>query len=172
MILDELGHGVLLIAAASVILLIALAVHVAVWRMSAATPSGLILIALLTGVVAAQCAFVAAFTAVPWPTLIVVTALALQTAACYVISYPALQAHSPSLEIARHLAAAGPGGITPAELYARLSEESLVRDRIHDLLRDALAVERDGRLQCTVRGALLARAFSAWKGLLREPNGG
>ena len=169
--LDSLVQGVLLAGLALLVFALACALHVVVWRLSSATPSGLTLIALLTAAVLVQCVL-AGFITASWPTTVVVTALALQFAACYAISYPAMQAHSPSLEIARHLAAAGAGGITRAELYARLSEASLVRDRIDDLVRDGLATEQDGRLQCTGRGALLARVFAYWKALLREPKGG
>jgi hypothetical protein len=171
MALDLLVHGVLLVASATVVVALACALHVVVWRLSPSTPSGLALIALLTGAVLAQC-LLAGLLWGSWTTIVVITALALQFAACYVISYPAMQAHSPSLEIARHLAAAGPGGIARAELYARLSEASLVRDRIDDLVNDGLARERDGQLECTARGATLARVFAGWKRLLREPRGG
>ena len=160
----------LLAAIALVVFGIACALHVIVWRLSARTPSGSTLIVLLTSAVLAQCAVAAFF--LPPPDLVVMTVLALQFAACYVISYPAMQAHSPSLEIARHLAAAGGGGISSAALYGRLSEASLVRERIEDLVRDGLAREQDGRLLCTARGALLARVFGGWKRLLREPIGG
>ena len=150
---------------------IACALHVMVWRLAARTPSGGTLIALLTAAVLVQC-LLAGFFLSSWSSLVLVTALALQFAACYAISYPAMQAHSPSLEIARHLAAAGAGGISRAELYARLSEASLVRDRIDDLVRDGLATQHEGRLRCTARGVLLARVFGGWKALLREPKGG
>jgi hypothetical protein len=169
--LDSLMHGVLLTSIALVLFALACVLHVVVWRLSSFTPSGLTLIVLLTAAVLVQGAL-AGFTNASWPSIVVVTALALQFAACYAISYPAMQAHSPSLEIARHLAAAGSGGMTRAELYARLSEASLVRERIDDLVSDGLASDQAGRLQCTVRGALLARVFGGWKALLREPKGG
>jgi hypothetical protein len=168
---DPLLQGALLVGIAVLFFAVACAIHVVVWRLSPATPSGLALIVLLTAVVLAQ-SLASAWIVASWPTLVVATALALELAACYVISYPAMQAHSPSLEIARHLAAAGPGGISRADLYSRLDEAQLVKERIEDLLRDGLATERDGRLTCSARGALLARVFAGWKLLLREPKGG
>ena len=167
--LDSIVQGVLLASIAFVVFALAGALHVVVWRLSSSTPSGLTLIVLLTAAVLGQCVL-AALMWNAWPEIVVVGALALQFAACYVISYPAMQAHSPSLEIARHLAAAG--GITRAQLYGRLSEASLVRERIDDLLSDGLASQCDGRLQCTARGTLLARVFGSWKTLLGEPKGG
>jgi hypothetical protein len=169
--LDSLAQGVLLGGIALLVFTLAWALHVIVWRLSSATPSGSTLIALLTAAVLVPC-ILAGFIAASWPTVVVVAALALQLAACYAISYPAMQARSPSLEIARRLAAAGTSGIARAELYRRLSEASLVADRIEDLLHDGLAMEQDGRLFCTGRGALLARVFGCWKALLREPKGG
>lgn len=168
---DPLLQGALLVGIAALFCAAACALHVVVWRLSRSTPSGLTLIALLTGVIVAQCAL-AGLLAASWGTVLVVGALALQLAACYAISYPAMQAHSPSLEIARHLAAAGQAGIGRADLYARLDEAQLVRERIEDLLRDGLAVEQGARLACTGRGALLARLLGGWKSLLREPKGG
>ena len=170
MLLDFFARGVLLVAGALLVFSLACLVHVVVWRRATSIPPASTLVGLLTVAILVQCA-IAAFL-MPLPDLVVMTALALQFAACYVISYPAMQAHSPSLEIARDLAAAGTSGITRADLYARLSEASLVRDRIDDLIRDAMATEEGGRLRCTSRGALLARVFGGWKTLLGEPKGG
>jgi hypothetical protein len=98
--------------------------------------------------------------------------LALEISACYVISYPAMQAESPSLVMADQLSSAGTNGLTPAELYGRLREVSLVSERIDDLLSDGLAVESGATVACTWKGAFLARAFTVWKTLLGEPKGG
>jgi len=170
MLLDFLLRGVLLVGGALVVFSLACLLHVVVWRRATSIPPASTLVGLLTIAILLQCAIAALL--MPWPDLVVMTVLALQFAACYVISYPAMQAHSPSLEIARHLSAAGARGITRADLYSRLSEASLVRERIDDLIRDAMASEQGGRLRCTARGALLARVFGGWKALLREPKGG
>jgi hypothetical protein len=170
MLLDFFVQGVLLTGGALIVFSLACLLHVAVWRRATSIPPASTLVSLLSVAILVQCAL-AAFV-MPWPDLVVITALALQFAACYVISYPAMQAHSPSLEIARHLSAAGASGISRADLYARLSEASLVSDRIDDLIRDAMASEQGGRLRCTARGALLARVFGRWKALLGEPKGG
>ena len=170
MLLDFFLRGVLLVSGALIVFFLACLLHVVVWRRAASVPPAATLVGLLTVAIVVECALAALL--MPWPDLVVMTALALQFAACYVISYPAMQAHSPSLEIARHLSAAGAAGITRADLYSRLSEASLVRDRIDDLVRDAMASEECGRLSCTARGALLARIFAGWKTLLGEPKGG
>jgi hypothetical protein len=172
-----LAEGLPLVAVAVVVFALAFAVHVAVWRVSPATPSGLVLIVLLSAVVLLQCLVAGAMAAAsaletPLSTIVVVGVLALQFTACYAISYPAMQANSPSLEIARHLAAAGERGLAREDLYGQLTEASLVRDRIEDLIKDHLAVEEGGCLRCTRRGAALARLFASWKALLREPKGG
>jgi hypothetical protein len=171
------AQGVLLIGGATLLFALAFAVHVAVWRRSRATPSAFALVAVLGASILMPClaaAVAAARGGFPLAVaqIAVVAALALELAACYVISYPALQATSPSLEIARQLARAGEQGLAPAQLYARLSEASLVGDRIDDLLQDGLALERDGRIVCTRRGATLARIYVFWKAVLGEPKGG
>jgi hypothetical protein len=170
MLLDFFVQGVVLVGGALLVFSLACLLHVVVWRRAASIPPASTLVGLLTIAIFVQCA-IAAFL-MSWADLVVMTALALQFAACYVISYPAMQAHSPSLEIARHLSAAGSSGITRADLYAHLSAASLVSDRIDDLIRDAMAREQGGRLRCTARGVLLARVFGGWKALLREPKGG
>lgn len=171
----ELMQGAAIVAAATALFLVAFAVHVALWRGSDLRRSGSTLVPLFAGSIVLEClllAVPAARAGVPAAALVLAALLALQIAACYVISYPAMQANSPSLEMTRQLSRAGSAGLAPAELYARLSEPSLVSDRIDDLLGDGLAIEADGRYRCTPKGAALARALAAWKALLGEAKGG
>ncbi len=176
MLHTDILDGLEVVGVAVALFAMAFIVHVVVWRTRRPIPSSGALISLFIAVIAAEGLALAAGSAidlVPFSagSVVIAVAQALQLAACYVISYPAMQANSPSLVMSRELSAACSRGLARAELYARLSEAALVSERIDDLLRDALVVGND-LLTCTTRGAVLARAAGAWKKFLGEPKGG
>jgi hypothetical protein len=90
----------------------------------------------------------------------------------YVITYSALEADSPSLLIVLRVAQAGGKGVSAEELRRELNDAVLVRPRLADLVRDGLAVVRDGRFHVTPKGRALARVFVLFRGALRLGKGG
>jgi len=91
---------------------------------------------------------------------------------CYIASYPAIQANSPTFQIAKLIAESGNKGITQSYLYEQLNTSTLVADRIRDLIKDKLADNISGTMLITRRGRKVARIFILWRTLLKESKGG
>lgn len=93
-------------------------------------------------------------------------------AAAYIVSYPAMEADSPSLEIVRDIAGAGGSGLDKSELYRIMSDEILVVARIEDLLADDLIRIDSGKYVLTSKGRFLAGIFVRFRKLLNAAKGG
>lgn len=89
--------------------------------------------------------------------------------AAYVMTFPAIQAESPTLRLIRLLYEAG-GELEEQEVFRLLGEESILGDRKRDLADDRLTGD-GGRLSGA--GRLLACFFRFYRRLagLREANG-
>lgn len=96
----------------------------------------------------------------------------LALAAAYVMTYPAIEVESPTLEIVKAVARHEPQGLPAAALYRVLDDNMLVVPRMQELLDEKLAVLEGGRYRLTARGRSLARLFSAWRHLLGAAMGG
>ncbi|OGX29900.1 MAG: hypothetical protein A3F87_03490 [Omnitrophica WOR_2 bacterium RIFCSPLOWO2_12_FULL_51_24] len=93
-------------------------------------------------------------------------------AAAYIVSYPAMEADSPSLVIVRDIARAGRSGLDKSELYKTMSDEILVVARIDDLLADDLIRMDSGKYLLTAKGRFLSGVFVRFRRLLNAPKGG
>ena len=93
-------------------------------------------------------------------------------AAAYIVSYPAIEADSPSLVIVRGIAGAGRSGLDKSEIYKAMSDEILVVARIEDLLADDLIRMDSGKYLLTAKGRFLAGIFVRFRRLLNVPKGG
>ena len=93
-------------------------------------------------------------------------------AAAYIVSYPALEADSPSLTIVRNIAKSGKSGLDKNELYKAMTDETLVVARISDLLNDGLVRMDSGKYILTSKGRFLADIFVRFRGILNAPKGG
>jgi hypothetical protein len=175
--LQAAAGGLMLVLVALAQFAVAFGAHVLAWRLSDPKPSSVSLVSLFAAAVLAQSAALGAAAlgglVSLGPASIVVAGLtALAVSASYVMSFPAIQAHSPTVDIVQCLRRQGEAGLSADELYARLDERSLVSDRIDDVVHDGLATAVDGLLRPTARGRLLATIFTAWKALLGEAKGG
>lgn len=90
----------------------------------------------------------------------------------YIVSYPAMEADSPSLAITYNIAKASKDGLAKAELYKIMTDEILVVTRINDLLSDGLICLESKRYFLTSKGLFLARVFVGFRELLNLPKGG
>ena len=93
-------------------------------------------------------------------------------AAAYIVSYPAMEADSPSLGIVRNIAKAGRSGLEKSELYRAMTDEILVVARVEDLLNDGLIRMDSGKYILTSKGRFLAGVFIWFRRLLNAPKGG
>lgn len=100
------------------------------------------------------------------------TLMALAVAAAYVLSYPAIEAESPTLVMIDMVAKACSTGIARSDFYAQLPDAILVVPRIADLLDEGFATNVAGRYVLTAKGRRLANSFRSWRRLLGAGLGG
>jgi len=93
-------------------------------------------------------------------------------AAAYIVSYPAIEADSPSLVIVRGIAGAGKSGLDKNELYKAMTDEILVVAGIEDLIANDLIRMDSGKYLLTQKGRFLAGIFVRFRQLLNVPKGG
>lgn len=101
-----------------------------------------------------------------WP---LVFLLHFALAGAYILSYPAIQAVSPSLAILLVVESSAPQGLTYDELCSHFTAEDLLEARLLDLKDGRLAVESDGWFRLTWRGLLLVRFNRFLRALLGLP---
>lgn len=144
--------------------IVALAVHVAVWRWVAPRRELPWLFVILLGVPAA------AWACSPGSVRAFVVAASLSLA--YIQTYPAAQARSPSLLIltaARRLAAQG--CVTRDDLAAAVRADMSLDVRFSDLDRERLLEQTADGSRLTLAGRLLAMAFVAFRRALNLGQG-
>ncbi len=90
----------------------------------------------------------------------------------YLITYSALEVDSPSLVIVKLIFEAGPDGLDRNVLVTKLTDEILLFPRINNLLRDKMAVMKEGRLFLTARGKWFIQIFIFYRFLLKAKKGG
>jgi len=90
----------------------------------------------------------------------------------YFVTYPAVQADSPSMTIVLLIDRAGPGGLAREELAKALDNQSLVLPRLEDLVAGNLVRLEQGRYVINSSGALLAGVHVRYRRLLKMEKGG
>lgn len=92
--------------------------------------------------------------------------LHLSLGAAYIMSYPAVEALSPSLAISLMLKSAGASGLGRQDLLRTFSDEVVLGPRLDDLERAGMISSRDGRVSITARGRALVIPFAALRRIL------
>ncbi len=93
-------------------------------------------------------------------------------AIAYIISYSAVEAQSPSIEMVIRIARAGSAGLSRDELAARMSDEKLVLPRLKELLDSKMAILKDAKYRLTPLGRNFIMAFVAYGNLLGKKQKG
>jgi len=91
---------------------------------------------------------------------------------CYLLSYPAIEADSPSLVIVRYIHQAGKSGLFPERIKELLKDDLLVMARIKDLVDAGLADFSGQIYKINKKGVLFILPFIAYRRLLGLGKGG
>lgn len=90
----------------------------------------------------------------------------------YLISYPALEADSPSVVIMLEISRAGSEGLAMESFHQSMTDDVLVAPRLKDLLMDKMAYMEEDRYRLTKKGIWMARVFGCYRKLIDAPKGG
>lgn len=170
------------ILVAVVALVILIAVQVVVWRLRTKGGHYLALSGLALAVLVGSLVTVAALGSVDPPPVPFVPQTILEVwnfvmlyaamALCYMITYSAVQADSPTMAILLLIEGAGGRGRSRDELLAELDDAVLVVPRLNDLIIGDLVELQGGRYHISRRGSLLARIYMGYRSLLAMEKGG
>lgn len=145
-----------------VLFVFCLALHVFVWRVRrpASTHGALLLIFFGLPLLAALVSSIFfSLSADGLRVLCGVMLLHLSIGAAYIMSYPAVEALSPSLVITLKLSAAGRSGLTRADLLRVFADTVVLEPRLDDLERAGMIRSAGGRIGITGRGKALVTPF-------------
>lgn len=92
-------------------------------------------------------------------------------AGVYIASYPAAQAHSPSLAIMRIIAASPEGKMTGENIVKRFTSRETVIERVEDLSVYDLVSVKEGMMRLRPLGGIIIRLYLFYRRLLALPPG-
>ena len=98
--------------------------------------------------------------------------LFISIAAAYVVSYPAIEADSPTLVIIKAVSKAGSGGLDEDRLERMMNDDLLVIPRIKDMVSDKMVCFDGKRYKLTPKGIAMARVFLSYRNIIRGAKGG
>jgi predicted transcriptional regulator len=149
---------------------LALSIHAVVWRLRLVKNKH---ITVLLGIfLAVFIAVVFVFKAAPGYEHLRFFLLYFSLASAYIVSYPAIQADSPSLVIVSKIAKASPEGLEKGKLYSIINDDNLVIPRIKDLADSGMVRANGSRYKLTFKGNLFVSVFIFYRKLLNLPKGG
>ena len=98
--------------------------------------------------------------------------LFISIAAAYVVSYPAIEADSPTLVIIKAVSKAGSGGLDEDRLERMMNDDLLVIPRIKDMVSDKMVCFDGKRYKLTSKGSAMAGLFLFYRKIIKRPKGG
>jgi len=90
----------------------------------------------------------------------------------YMVTYSAIEADSPSLIIVMAVASSGKDGLDKKIFEQRMNNEILLLPRVNDLISEKLAYIENDRYKLTSKGLMFARIFHIYRKLLNRPQMG
>lgn len=163
-----------------IIFFICLGLHIFIWRWRNSRNSAAALLVIfiifpsIAGVVIAGFnwfGFIADIMKAPLNDWFAVYLLHFAISAGYILSYPAVEAASPSLAISLIIGGSGSKGVLYEDLLHHFNNEILLQPRIKDLMDAKLITESNGYVSITVRGIVFIRPFIFIRRLLGLPIG-
>lgn len=152
--------------------------HVALWRLAPPRSDVRALFVIFLAVpIAIALGFVAVASSAggQWPPGLDVLAILLLHGAlslAYIQTYPAVQAQSPSLEIAHAVFKSEPRGLSREEVLRALGARRLVDDRLEDLVANRLVRASGDRYALTLLSTCIVKVFLGFRSLLGLPSRG
>ena len=145
--------------------LAALGVHLALWRIRLPKYHTRTLLLVFASVLGVWVIVAVVTQPIGWPQLLHVCLYYTSLALCYVITYSALEADSPTLSLIRHLHSAGSEGLSAEEVRSFMETRPFVRARLNALVHDGLVAEREGRFFAASNGSPFFRVILAFRRL-------
>ena len=169
-----------ILLASIAIFAVCLCLHIFIWRWRHSRNSAVALLIIfiivpsIAGVVIAGFnwfGFIADIMKAPWNDWLAVYLLHFAISAGYILSYPAVEAASPSLVISLIIGGSGRQGVLYEDLLHHFNSKILLQPRIKDLMDAKLITESNGCISITLRGIILIRPFIFIRRLLGLPIG-
>ena len=147
-----------------VLLVVALLLHVGVWRIRLPKHHTRTLLSLFAMVLCAWVVF-AHFGGLKLHEIAHVTLYYVSLSLSYVITYSAIEGDSPTLNLMRLLAQQGESGMSHDEIRAFFEARPFVQARLNALLRDGLVREQNGRYFAAGTGSPFFRLILSFRKL-------
>lgn len=93
-------------------------------------------------------------------------------AVSYILSYPAIEADSPTLIIMRAVFESGAAGLDKTSLKRIADNDLLILPRIKDMVSDNMVYLKDGKYRLKTKGLIMAKTFSFYRNIIRGGKGG
>ncbi|MBU0548645.1 MAG: hypothetical protein KKH57_07850 [Candidatus Omnitrophica bacterium] len=90
----------------------------------------------------------------------------------YILSYPAIEADSPTLIIINAVFEAGAAGLEQAHLERIADNKLLILPRIRDMVFDRMVYIKDDRYKLLPKGLIMAKLFLFYRNLIKGEKGG
>ncbi len=98
--------------------------------------------------------------------------LFISVTAAYIVSYPAIEADSPTLTIIKAVSEAGSEGLDKDRLDRMMNDDLLVIPRMKDMVSDEMVYSDGKRYKLTPKGFAMARVFLFYRNIIRGAKGG
>lgn len=92
--------------------------------------------------------------------------------AAYILSYPAVEADSPTLIIIREVFDSGASGLEKSSLERIADNDLLILPRIRDMVSDRMVYIKDGKYRLMPKGLIMAKIFSFYRSVINGGKGG
>lgn len=146
--------------------------HLLIWRFRRPRNPVRVLLLLFNIVILAGAVFLPRFVYLDLPQILHISVLFYSLFISYLLTYPAIEADSPSLVIVMRIYQAGKSGLSSEELEGAIGDELLVEPRIKDLV-DAGLADFDGKIyRINSKGIIFVLPFVLYRDFLVLGKGG
>jgi len=90
----------------------------------------------------------------------------------YILSYPAIEADSPTLIIIRAVFDSGAAGLDKFSLERIADNDLLILPRIKDMVYDRMVYIKDGKYRLMAKGLIMAKLFLFYRFIIKGEKGG